>query len=174
MNAEVKNGNQGLEQDKRWSDAVNAQIEDIVKGVPPFPLVRECLERIHQQADAICISQTPAEALQREWAEHGIDRYVRIIAGQEMGTKTEHLKFAAGGKYPPGKILMIGDAPGDYQAAQASGASFYPVNPGDEEVSWERLHKEALDRFFDGTYAGDYEAGLVREFEDRLPEKPSW
>jgi len=174
LNAEVKNGNQGLEQVKRWSDAVNAQIEDIVKGVPPFPLVRECLERIHQQADAICISQTPAEALQREWAEHGIDRYVKLIAGQEMGTKTEHLKFAAGSKYPPCKILMIGDAPGDYQAAQASGASFYPVNPGDEEVSWERLHKEALDRFFDGTYAGDYEAGLIREFEACLPAKPSW
>src|SRR5438128_2994043 len=174
LNAEVKNGNQGLEKGKRWSDAVNAQIEDIVKGVPPFPLVRECLERIHQQADAICISQTPAEALQREWAEHGIDRYVKLIAGQEMGTKTEHLKFAAGSKYPPCKILMIGDAPGDYQAAQASGASFYPVNPGDEEVSWERLHKEALDRFFDGTYAGDYEAGLIREFEACLPAKPSW
>src|SRR6266568_8297174 len=151
LNAEVKNGNRGLEQVNRWSDAVNAQIEDIVKGVPPFPLVRECLEKISQKADAMCISQTPADALKREWAEHGIDRYVRIIAGQEMGTKTEHLKFAARGKYPPGKILMIGDAPGDYQAAQASGASFYPVNPGDEEVSWERLHKEALDRFFDGT-----------------------
>src|ERR1700730_3644323 len=41
LNAEVKNGNRGLELVKRWSDAVNAAIEDIVKGVPPFPLVRE-------------------------------------------------------------------------------------------------------------------------------------
>ena len=40
----------------------------------------------NQKADAMCISQTPAEALKREWAEHGIDRYVKIIAGQEMGT----------------------------------------------------------------------------------------
>ena len=38
--AEVKNGNKALEQTKRWSDAVNAQVEDIVHGVPPFPLVR--------------------------------------------------------------------------------------------------------------------------------------
>src|SRR5207249_1029265 len=30
LNSEVKNGNQGLEQVKRWSDAVNAQIEDMV------------------------------------------------------------------------------------------------------------------------------------------------
>ena len=42
--AEVRNGNRGLEQVKRWSDAVNAQIEDIVHGVPPFPRVLECLE----------------------------------------------------------------------------------------------------------------------------------
>src|SRR6266536_959144 len=83
LNAEVKNGNHGLERGKRWSDAVNAQIEDIVKGVPPFPLVREGLEKINQQADAMCIPQTPAEALRREWAEHKIDSFVRIIAGQE-------------------------------------------------------------------------------------------
>src|SRR5439155_5429466 len=107
LKSEVKNGNRGREQVKRGSDAVNAQVEDMVKGVPPFPLVRECLEAINRSADAMCISQTPAEALKREWAEHGIDRFVRIIAGQEMGTKTEHLKFAAAGKYGPGKILMI-------------------------------------------------------------------
>ena len=174
LNAEVRNGNKGLEQIKRWSDAVNAQIEDIVKGVPPFPLVRECLEKISRQADAMCISQTPAEALKREWAEHGIDKYVKIIAGQEMGTKTEHLKFAAAGKYPPNKILMIGDAPGDFNAAKKNGASFFPVNPGNEEASWERLCDKSLDCFFAGAYAGDYEAQLVQEFDACLPEKPGW
>ena len=174
LNAEVKNGNNRLEQVKRWSDAVNAQIEDIVKGVPPFPLVRECLDKINQKADAMCISQTPAEALKREWAEHGIDKFVKIIAGQEMGTKTEHLKFAAVGKYAPEKILMIGDAPGDFKAARSNGALFFPINPGNEEASWERLYKEGLDRFLAGTYAGDYEAKLVKAFDACLPEQPEW
>ena len=174
LNAEVKNGNRGLERIKRWSDAVNAQIADIVKGVPPFPLVRECLEKINQKSDAMCISQTPAEALQREWAEHGIDTFVRIIAGQEMGTKTEHLKFAAAGRYGANKILMVGDAPGDYKAARANNALFFPVNPGNEENSWKRLCDEALDRFFAGSYAGDYESILVKEFDACLPEKPAW
>ena len=174
LNAEVKNGNKGLEQVKRWSDAVNAQIEDIVKGVPPFPLVRECLQKVNARADAMCISQTPAEALKREWSEHGLDRFVKMIAGQEMGTKTEHLKFAAAGKYGRDKILMIGDAPGDFKAARANGALFFPINPGNEEASWERLDTEGLDRFFAGTYAGDYEAKLVKEFDACLPEKPVW
>jgi len=174
LNAEVNNGNKGLERVKRWSDAVNAQIADIVTGVPPFPLVRECLQKINQQADAMCISQTPAEALKREWAEHGIDTFVKMIAGQEMGTKTEHLKFAAAGKYGRDKILMIGDAPGDYKAARANGALFFPVNPGDEETSWKRLFEEGIARFFAGTYAGDYESRLVKEFDACLPEKPAW
>jgi phosphoglycolate phosphatase-like HAD superfamily hydrolase len=174
LNAEVNNGNHGLEQVKRWSDAVNTQIEDIVKGVPPFPLVRQCLEKIQARADAMCISQTPAAALKREWAEHAIDRFVKIIAGQEMGTKTEHLKFAAAGKYDAKKILMIGDAPGDFKAARSNGALFFPINPGDEEASWKRLFEEALDRFFIETYAGDYETRLVKEFDACLPEKPNW
>jgi phosphoglycolate phosphatase-like HAD superfamily hydrolase len=174
LNAEVKNGNRGLEQVKRWSDAVNAQIEDIVTGVPPFPLVRDCLQKINQSADAMCISQTPAEALKREWAEHGIDPYVKIIAGQEMGTKTEHIKFAAAAKYPPNRILMIGDAPGDFDAAKKNGALFYPINPGREEASWQRLNEEGLDHFFAGNYGGSYEAALVKEFDACLPEKPGW
>jgi phosphoglycolate phosphatase-like HAD superfamily hydrolase len=174
LSAEVKNGNKGLEQVKRWSDAVNAQIEDIVKGVPPFPLVRECLEKIDGRADAMCISQTPADALKREWAEHGLDGFVKMIAGQEMGTKTEHIKFAAAGKYAPDRILMIGDAPGDFNAAKKNGALFFPINPGNEEASWKRLCEEGLDRYFNGTFAGEYETTLVKEFDACLPERPSW
>ena len=172
--AEVARGNTGLAHIKVWSDAVNAAIEDMVHGVPPFPLVRECLANIQTRADAMCISQTPGAALQREWAEHGIDGFVKLIAGQELGTKTEHLKFAAASKYAAGKVLMIGDAPGDFKAAKSNGALFFPINPGKEEASWERLHSEALNRFFAGTYAGEYEAALVKEFDACLPERPSW
>jgi phosphoglycolate phosphatase-like HAD superfamily hydrolase len=172
--AEVKNGNQRLAQVKLWSDAVNRAIEDIVHGVPPFPLFRESLQRMGARADTMVISQTPADALEREWLEHEIRGGVAIIAGQEMGTKTEHLRFAAKDKYAPEKILMIGDAPGDYKAAKSNGALFYPVVPGNEERSWERFHGEALARFFAGNYRGAYEDGLVKEFETSLPENPPW
>lgn len=174
LNAEVKNGNTGLAQVKVWSDAVNAAIADIVHGVPPFPLVRESLMKLSVKADTMCISQTPAEALKREWAEHGIDQFVKVIAGQEMGTKTEHIKYAAAGKYAPEKILMIGDAPGDFNAAKKNGALFFPIIPGHEEDSWKQLYEEGLNRFFSGTYAGAYEAALVREFDSSLPETPVW
>jgi phosphoglycolate phosphatase-like HAD superfamily hydrolase len=157
-----------------WSEAVNASIAEMVHDVPPFPFVRESFEALAKKADMICVSQTPGEALQREWVEHDIARYAAVIAGQELGSKTEHLKLAAGGKYPLERCLMIGDAPGDMKAAQANGFLFFPVNPGHEEASWQRFHEEAMGRFFAGTYAGDYETKLVAEFEAMLPDVPPW
>jgi phosphoglycolate phosphatase-like HAD superfamily hydrolase len=157
-----------------WSKEVNKLISEIVYDIPPFPYVRESLERMFPKADLIVVSQTPVEALTREWQEHSIDKYVRIIARQEYGTKAEHIKYAAKGKYPDEKILMIGDAPGDYFAAKSNGILFYPVNPGHEDASWERFYKESLDKFFTGTYAGEYEEKLIKEFDCFLPENPPW
>jgi phosphoglycolate phosphatase-like HAD superfamily hydrolase len=169
-----ESGSEDLARVLRWSEAVDRQIEDIVSGVPPFPGVRECLEKIRSRADAMVISQTPGAALEREWAEHGLADSVALIAGQEMGSKKDHIRFAAAGKYPATNILMIGDAPGDFTAAKSSSALFYPIIPGREEASWARLLDEGLDAFFSGAYAGDYEAALVREFNASLPERPSW
>ena len=172
--AEIKSGNQALASYLDWSNKVNAAVADMVQSVPPFPLVRECLEKLTAQADAMVISQTPGEALRREWAENRIDSYVKLIAGQEMGSKGEHLKFAAAGKYPRENILMIGDAPGDYKAAKSNDVLFYPVVPGHEERSWERLLQEGLGRFFAGTFAGSYEKEMFAEFDASLPATPPW
>ena len=163
-----------LIQTLKWSEAVNVTIADTVVDVPPFPGVRQALEKMVEKADVIVVSGTPGEALQREWAEHDIAKYVRIIAGQELGKKKEHLGLAAGGKYPTEKMLMIGDAPGDMKAAKAVGAQFYPIKPGSEEESWDRLLNEAMDRFFSGSYAGDYEDKLIEEFNELLPDTPPW
>ena len=165
---------QELEYVLRWSLRVNEVIADIVKGLPPFPFVREALEKIIPQADAIVVSATPCEALAREWEEHGIAQYVEIIAGQEMGKKTEHLRYATKGHYEKDHVLMIGDAPGDMKAARANDALFYPINPGDETNSWKRFGEEAFDKFINGEYAGEYEAGLIAEFDALLPENPPW
>jgi phosphoglycolate phosphatase-like HAD superfamily hydrolase len=172
--AEIQSGNQALAPFLAWSKAVNAAVADMVQSVPPFPLVRECLEKLTASADAMVISQTPGEALRREWTDNKMDSYVKLIAGQEMGTKGEHLKWAAGGKYPRENILMIGDAPGDYKAAKSNQALFFPVVPGHEEQSWQRLLAEGLGRFFAGTFAGAYEKELFAEFDASLPANPPW
>lgn len=157
-----------------WSKAVNDSVTDIVKGVPPFPYVRESLEKAKKVADILVCSATPGEALIREWQEHDIDKYPFAIAGQELGKKNEHIAMSADGKYEKTKMLMIGDAPGDMKAARANGALFYPINPGEEEASWQRFYEEALDKFVKGQYAGAYEAALIKEFDAYLPEVPPW
>jgi len=157
-----------------WSKAVNASVADMVHGVPPFPYMRESLQSLQSQADVVVVSATPTEALVREWEEHDIAKYVRVIAGQEMGSKKEHLQYAAKGRYPKDHVLMIGDAEGDLKAARPNDALFFPVNPGHEEASWELFFNEAIERFFAGTYAGDYEKQLVDKFMTYLPQDPPW
>jgi phosphoglycolate phosphatase-like HAD superfamily hydrolase len=157
-----------------WSEAVNRSIGEIVRGVPPFPFVREGLAALRGRADVMVVSATPAEALEREWREHGLRDEVGQIAGQESGSKKEILARAAVGRYEPDRALMIGDAPGDLDAAWANGVLFYPIDPGDEDQSWRRFVDEALPRFFEGTYAGPYMDGRVERFLACLPEIPPW
>lgn len=168
-----KTGNPVLKQVLGWSNAVNAAVEDMVYGVPPFPLVRESLEKVSSWADIIVCSGTPGEALVREWEENDIAGFPRVIAGQEMGKKKDHLELVKD-KYPEGHVLMMGDAPGDKKAAKANDLLFFPVNPGYEEDSWELFYNEVTDKFRDGEYTAEYEAGLIAEFDKLLPETPPW
>lgn len=170
-----------------WTHLVNGLVTLRVHSVPPFPYVRESLAKLAAKADVICVSATPFEALVREWEEHDLARYASVICGQEQGKKAEHLCLAGGGtldgkggvaqigaRYPASRVLMIGDAPGDLKAARANHALFYPVNPGDEDASWQRFHDEAAEKFLAEEYAGDYEAKLIAEFDTYLPDTPPW
>jgi phosphoglycolate phosphatase-like HAD superfamily hydrolase len=175
LEAEVNKTNDAiLKQALEWSKAVNKTVADLVHHVPPFPFVRESLKKISQWADIIVCSATPYEALRREWEEHDIAQYARLIAGQEMGSKKEHIQFASEGKYKKENILMIGDAPGDRKAAEGNKAKFFPINPGWEEQSWELFYKEAAERLQKGKYNAQYQAKLVEKFETLLPEVPPW
>jgi len=157
-----------------WSKSVNLTIAKKIKNIPPFKWVRESLELASKKADLVVVSQTPYEALDREWKEHGLDGYVDAIAGQEMGKKADHIRIAAQKRYLLDKMLMIGDAPGDKKAADANDALFYPIVPGRETQSWEKLLEEALPKFFEGTFAGDYQKDLLAEFDRALPSELPW
>jgi phosphoglycolate phosphatase-like HAD superfamily hydrolase len=175
LKAEVERGHDpDLEQTLRWSVAVNEAIDDMVHSIPPFPYVRQSLEKLAKMADMVVCSATPNQALVKEWTEHNIHGHVAAICGQEIGGKQEILERTSKHGYGPHKVLMIGDAPGDLKAARGAEALFYPINPGHEEASWERFYKEACDRFLNGSYAGAYEEQLIAEFDRYLPEQPPW
>ncbi len=155
-----------------WSHEVNEAIAGMVRGVPPFPAVKKCLERFASQADMLVVSATPNAALEAEWEEHGMSKFVRAICGQEAGNKKETLAVAK--HYDQDKSLMIGDALGDYKAAVANKCLFFPINPGNEEASWQRLDAEGIDRFLEGTFASEYQQQLLDEFNAYLPTQPQW
>jgi len=156
----------------KWSKAVNKSVDDIVRDVPPFPFVRQCLETLQGKADLIVCSATPGAALKKEWHEHELDTLVAEICGQEVGTKKEILTNAA--KYAANHVLMVGDAPGDYKAAVANKCLFFPINPGHEDTSWQELFSTGINRFLNQTFAGDYQTRLLAEFEKLLPSEPCW
>ena len=167
-------GDPVLQRALTWSKVVNEAVAAMVSGVAPFPYVRESLEVMAARAGVLVVSATPVEALTKEWNEHNLAELVQVIAGQEMGPKKDHIGIATAGRYAPGKVLMIGDAPGDHRAATANAALFYPICPGDEEASWVRFHEEALGRFFAGSFSGEYQESLLADFYRRLPEQPLW
>lgn len=163
-----------LEKVLQWSLTINDEIGTWLQGLSPFDHAIDCLKKIALHSDSIVVSQTPLEALTREWTEHKIDHLINIIAAQEHGTKTEHLALAAKNKYADDKILMIGDAAGDLKAAINNGVCFYPVIPGREAESWYKLHSEVFNMFLNGSYKGNLENMLIEEFKNSLPEKPPW
>lgn len=170
----ARNPHPSLKPVLEWTLEINEDIARWLRDTPPFPYARKSIEKLSKVADAIVVSQTPLEALAREWKEHSIDGFVKAIAGQEQGTKSEHIAITAAGRYPSDRILMIGDAPGDLKAATDNRALFFPVVPGQENKSWKLFHDEALDMFIAGKFRGEYQQRLIDEFRRSLPEKPSW
>jgi len=157
-----------------WSNAVNASVAEHAQEVKPFPSVRGALRTIARRADVIVVSQMPQASCRAEWAEHGLAEYAAMLGGQELGTKAEQLRAAMAGRYPAPNVLMIGDAPGDLDAAKANGVPFFPTVPGEEDACWQELMAEAFERFTSGRYVGPYQDERIARFQDRLPDRPPW
>lgn len=156
-----------------WSLDMNRRVAKMVHGIPPFPFVRESLEKLSAHADIVIVSATPREALLHEWHEHQLDRYVALLGAQEDGSKREIIARVKGA-YAPDHAIMIGDAPGDRKAAEDNGILFFPVRPLDEIRSWEEFHSTVIDSFLAGRYAGDEQRRQLERFSGCLPETPPW
>lgn len=152
-----------------WS----AEMSRRIAALPPIPMFREVfqgLEKIHDTADAIVVSQTTEDALVREWRHARIEHFVDVIAGAELGSKAESLAAAMDDRYAKDRVLMVGDAPGDLEAAHSVGCLFFPIIPGEEVASWVELREVALDRVLNGSFAGAYQDDLIGRFNAVLTD----
>jgi phosphoglycolate phosphatase-like HAD superfamily hydrolase len=148
----------------RWSIKSDELFEEHTKNLLPFANVEETLKTMAEKADIMVVSSASGKGLDKDWSFSGLCKYTALLAGQETGSKQVQLKMGAAGKYEPKKILMIGDAVGDLEAARYIDALFFPIMPGSEEESWLFLKNEALFYFFDGKYYGEYENMLIDKF----------
>lgn len=166
-----KRNDAGLQDVYDWSAEVSRQIK-VIGEMPVFDEVVVGLEVLQDASDIIVVSQTTEEALVREWRNAELEEYIGVIAGAELGTKAESLTRAAVGRYPLDRIVMIGDAPGDLEAARAVGCLFFPIIPGEELSCWIELRTEALRHANAGTFSGEYQEELIRRFDAALSSVP--
>lgn len=155
-----------------WSKAVNAAIDALPESEKkPFAGVAEGLAAAHAVADVAVVSSANREAVEEEWARCGLLDSVDVLCCQDSGSKAACIAQLKAKGYAPGHILMIGDAPGDRDAAHKNGVLFYPILVRREADSWGEFVKAALPSFLNGSYAAAGEAAAERRFEENLSTK---
>lgn len=145
-----------------WSLATNKCIENLPKGDDIFFEAVESLINAASKADIAVVSAANSSALFEEWDRLNVSQYPKIICGQEMGSKAEIIKNLLDKGYAKEKVLMIGDALGDLEAARANGVNFYPIVVRDENGSWSEFRNNVLDNFINDKYK-DLEANYIFE-----------
>jgi len=148
-----------------WSKAVNAGIVALPEDLKvPYDGAKEGLAAAHTFADVAVVSSANRDAVEEEWSTHGLLEHVDIVLAQDVGSKAhciaEMLKYG----YAPDKVLMVGDAPGDSDAAAQNGVYYYPILVNKEPESWQELTETGLSKLKDGTYGGDYQDTKKKEF----------
>jgi len=156
--------NEQLAKALAWSKAVNKAISELPEDDKPFANVKEGLEYISTVADVAIVSSANGGALLNEWTRHELAPYVQVMLGQEAGTKAFCIGALKDNNYSDDEVIMVGDAPGDLQAALKNGVLYYPILVGKENFSWERLAAEAMKKFMEGTYRAAYQQKLIDEF----------
>ena len=147
-----------------WSKAVNAAIVKLPEELKvPYTGAKEGLAAAHQFADVAMVSSANRDAVEEEWGKFGLLEHTDIVLAQDVGSKAaciqEMLKFG----YDPDKVIMIGDAPGDCDAAEKNGVYYYPILVNHEKASWDEAIAVAFSKLQSGAYA-EYGAQKKQEF----------
>lgn len=157
-----------------WTHLVNEKIVRMPReDNKAFPGVREILCCIHQKADVAVVSSANLAAVEEEWDQESLLPFVDMLMTQEAGNKASCIRKLLEKGYRHKNVLMIGDAPGDLLAARENQVLFYPILPGREEESWQRLKDTILACFFDGSYEGAIERQMEQEFHLHLSASES-
>ena len=151
-----------------WSKAVNAAIVELPEELKvPYAGAREGLAAAHAFADVAMVSSANRDAVEEEWGKFGLLEHTDIVLAQDVGSKAacirEMLKFG----YDVNKVVMVGDAPGDCDAAEKNGVHYYPILVNHEKESWDEAVAVAFGKLQSGDYAA-YGAEMKQKFLQNL------
>jgi len=157
-----------LNQVVEWSQRINRYVAERIQP-RAFDGVQQFLKKASRHAHVVVVSSATTATLESEWKACGLAPYVEAVCGQEHGSKTAVLKELNDLGFARKTRLMIGDAPGDAEAAEAAGYAFYPIIPRRETASWQALNERSWSAFLDGTYSAYEEPRLRDQFNQALP-----
>ena len=151
-----------------WSKAVNAAIVKLPEELKvPYEGAKEGLAAAHRFADVAMVSSANRDAVEEEWGKFGLLEHTDIVLAQDIGSKAaciaEMLKFG----YELDKVVMVGDAPGDCDAAEKNRVHYYPILVNHEKESWDEAINVAFSKLRSGEYAA-YGAEMKQKFLQNL------
>ena len=151
-----------------WSKAVNAAIVKLPEELKvPYDGAKEGLAAAQQFADVAMVSSANRDAVEEEWGKFGLLQHTDIVLAQDIGSKAACIKEMLKFGYDLDKVVMIGDAPGDCDAAEKNGVHYYPILVNHEKESWDEAIAVAYGKLQEGLYA-EYGAGMKKKFLQNL------
>jgi len=149
-----------------WSLDVDARLS----ALPPvraFEGAREALKELSARARIVVAGEGRAQDTERDWRKAGLlgsslGLGEVAFVGEEGGTIGEIASAAK--SYARGPVLVVGDSPGELEAARSSGTAFFPIRPGKERESWQRLARDFFPAFARGERADVDSAGFLAAF----------
>ena len=164
-----RTGSPALKKALEWSELVNGSLKMISeKNKKPFEGVREALEAAEQFADIVIVTAASRTEIGEEWGYYDLLKHVGLVLTQETGSKEYCIGKLLEYGYQKDHAMMVGDSPIDQRAAKAEEVFFYPIMVWKEKESWEEFRNHALDKFREGTFAGEYQAEVEKEFVQNL------
>ena len=164
-----RTGSPALKKALEWSELVNGSLKMISeKNTQPFEGVREALETAEQFADIVIVTAANRTEIVEEWEYYDLLKHVGLVLTQETGSKEYCIGKLLEYGYQKDHVMMVGDAPIDQRAAKTEGVFFYPIMVWKEKESWEEFRNNALKKFREGTFAGEYQAEVEKEFVQNL------
>ena len=151
-----------------WSKAVNAAIVELDESLKvPYDGAKEGLAAAHQFADVAMVSSANRDAVEEEWGKFGLLEHTDIVLAQDVGSKAACIKEMLKFGYDLDKVVMVGDAPGDCDAAEKNGVYYYPILVNHEKASWDEAIAVAFGKLQSGEYA-EYGAEMKQKFLQNL------